>query len=147
MKPVHHILISGGVTAVLSIWIKSSGALLACFLSGIFIDLDHHLDYFIAKKRIPLSYNKLSEFCHNEHGAKLYLIFHSYELLAVIWICIYGWSLGNIWVGVAVGMTTHLFCDEFANPIKPMAYFFTFRLKKNFTRELLLKKEFFDGTL
>jgi hypothetical protein len=143
MKPTYHVIISGGVTAVFALWVKSKTAVLACFLSGIFIDLDHHLDYFLVRKKLPLSYKKLVDFCDKDQGP-LYLFLHSYELLILMWICIYYFSLGNVWVGIAVGFTTHILCDEFANPFRPLAYFLTYRIKHKFNRKMLFKKEHFD---
>jgi len=120
MRPTHHVMISGGVTLVFALWMKSTGALAACFLSGIFIDLDHHFDYLLEKKEIPFSYKKLLDFCHNDKNSKLRVFLHSYELLILLWVSIYYFSLGPIWLGVAVGLTTHILCDEFANPLKPL---------------------------
>jgi len=145
MRPIHHIMISGVVTSVLAFWVRSFEALAACFLSGIFIDLDHHLDYLIEKRKIPLSYRKLWIFCHEEHGAKMYLFFHSYELHALLWISIFAFSLGEVWLGLAVGISTHMICDEIVNPIRPLAYFLIFRAKHGFSRAKLLKQRITDA--
>ncbi len=143
MKPTHHVIISGGVSAALAIWVKSPPAIMACFLSGIFIDLDHHLDYWLERKELPLSYKKLCDFCHSDYESKLRLVLHSYELLILLWVSIYYFSLSTVWVGVALGFTTHIICDEIANPVRPLAYFLTYRIKHNFNRRKLLKKECF----
>ena len=140
MKPTHHVIISGGVTAVFSIWVKSWGALAACFLCGIFIDLDHHIDYFLTTGKITLSYQKLVSFFHDHERPKVYLFFHSYELQALLWASIFLFDLNAVWMGAAIGLSTHMVCDEFANPIKPMAYFFTFRATKGFEGRYLFKK-------
>ena len=145
MRPTYHVMISGGVTLVFSFWVKSTGALAACFLSGILIDLDHHLDYYLARKELPLNFKKLFDFCHDDQQAKLHLFFHSYELLFLLWFSIYYFSLGAVWLGVAVGFTTHIICDEIANPLRPLSYFLTFRIKHNFSRKMLFKKGYYDG--
>ena len=137
-------IISGGVSAVFALWAKSWGAVFTCFLSGIFIDLDHHLDYFIAKKEIPLSYRKLVDFLKNDHNSRLFLFLHSYEVLFFIWVCIFLLGLDAIWIGIAIGMTTHVLCDEVVNPIKPMAYFLTYRVKNRFKREHFFKKGYHE---
>ena len=143
MRPVYHVIVSGGVSAIFALWVKSKMAILACFLGGIFIDLDHHLDYFLVRKELPLSYKKLVNFCEKDQGA-LHLYLHSYELLILMWICIYCFSPADIWVGIAVGFTTHIFCDELANPFRPMAYFLTYRIKHKFNRKMLFKEEHFN---
>ena len=141
MRPTHHMLISAGVTALFSVWIKNSAGLLACFLSGIFIDLDHHLDYLLIKKELPLSYSKLVHFFNDDDHSKLYLIFHSYELLAILWISIFAFHLNSVWLGVAVGFTTHIMCDEVVNPLRPLSYFLTYRVKHNFSRKMFFKED------
>ena len=143
MRPKHHVILSTGVSALFAIWIKSKCAIIVCFLSGIFIDLDHHLDYFLARRELPLSYKKLVDFFDNDRGP-IHLYLHSYEMLIMLWFSIYYLSLGNVWVGLAVGLTTHLLCDAIANPFKPIAYFLTYRIKHKFNRKMLFKKEYFD---
>jgi len=145
MKPVHHVIISGGVTLVFAFWVKSTGALAACFFSGIFIDLDHHLDYYLARKELPLSYRKLFDFCKYERQSKLYLLLHTYELVFLLWFCIFTLSLDNIWFGTAIGVTIHMLCDEIVNPLRPLSYFLTYRIKHNFSRKMFFKKGYFDG--
>ena len=141
----NHVMISTGVTAILSIWMKSWPGLAACFLSGIFIDLDHNLDYFIWRREPPVSYRKLIDFLKNDHDAKLYLFLHSYELLAALWLCIFYFDLNTVWVGMAAGLTVHMACDEIYNPLGPLAYFFTYRVSKGFCRRKLFKKGYFGS--
>jgi len=141
----HHVVISTGVTAIFAIWVKSWPGSLACFLSGIFIDLDHNLDYMLARKELPISYRKLIDFLKNDHDTKLHLFLHSYEMHAVLWICIFTFDLNVIWLGIAVGITTHMICDEFYNPFRPLAYFFTYRFTHGFCRKMLFKKDHIGG--
>jgi hypothetical protein len=144
MKPAHHVIISGGVSAILAIWVKSPPAILACFLSGIFIDLDHYLDYYLERKELPLSYRKLVDFCNNDHKSKLRLPLHSYELLLLLWISVFYFSLGVFWVGVAIGLTTHIICDEIFNPLRPLSYFLIYRIRHGFNRKMIFKKGYFN---
>ncbi|MBN1870295.1 MAG: hypothetical protein JW847_06970 [Candidatus Omnitrophica bacterium] len=144
MRPINHVLISAGVTAIFSVWVRSWTAIGACFLSGIFIDLDHHLDYYLAKKKIPFNYKKLDHFCKKEREAKIYLFLHSYEFLALLWVTIFLFKLNVIWIGIAVGCTTHVLCDEVANPLRPLSYFFTYRFLIGFKREYFFKKGYRD---
>lgn len=146
MKPTHHVIISGGVSAVFALWAQSWGAVVACFLSGIFIDLDHHLDYFIFKKELPLSYKKLVHFLRHEHRSKLFLFLHSYEVLVLIWSAIFLLGLDLVWIGIAIGFTTHILCDEAFNPISPRGYFLTYRAKNRFARKVFFKKGHHDET-
>ena len=89
MKPSYHVLVSAGVSAGYWYYFKSWPAALACFLSGIFIDIDHYLDYYLARKKIPWRYSDLCDFCRYEEKGKIYLLFHSCELIIFLWGTIY----------------------------------------------------------
>ena len=140
MRPVNHVIISGSVTVVFALWAQSWTGAIACFLSGIFIDLDHHFDYFLERKELPLSYKKLLDFLKNDHDSRLYLFLHSYELLFALWAGIYYLHLNEVWLGIALGFTTHILCDEIANPLRPLAYFLTYRIRHKFSRKMFFKK-------
>jgi hypothetical protein len=144
MKPIYHVIISGGVSAIFAVWVRSWSAVLACFLSGIFIDLDHHLDYYLVKREIPLSYKKLVNFLRNDHDSKIHLFLHSYEFIVLLWLSIFFFDLSVVWTGVALGFTMHILCDEFANPLRPLAYFLTYRIKNRFERKRFFKKGYRD---
>ena len=137
MMPRNHAIISGGLAAGLLWWLQSWGAALACFAGGILIDLDHHLDYFFNRKKIPFSYSELHDYYRNDRAGKIYIIFHSYELMAVFWLGIYFFDLNTIWIGTALGVTAHLICDQLTNPLKPTAYFWAYRQHFGFQRKHL----------
>ena len=139
MKPSHHVVISAAVTSLFALWVRSWPALAACFLSGILIDIDHHLDYWFNEKKFPFRYRDLVEFCsiENKNRGKLYLIFHSYELLFLFWWAVLYLQLGVIWLGMAIGLTVHMLFDQLFNPLKRFAYFLTYRILVGFKRENL----------
>lgn len=72
---------------------------------------------------------------------RLYLLLHSYELLALLWIAIFVFSLPNIWKAVAIGLTQHLIFDQIANPINTLGYFLSYRIAKRFDKYAILKEE------
>lgn len=145
MKPATHAVISLGVSALLLTWTKSWAATLACFLSGIFIDIDHHLDYCLVRGKFPFFYRELQDYCLTARNGKLYLIFHSYELLLIFWIILTHYRLDGIWIGIAIGMSVHLFCDQWSNPLKPLAYFITYRIKHGFEAKRLLVEGYLEN--
>ena len=144
MKPTHHLLISAALSILLLIWFKSWHAALACLLGGVFIDLDHHLDYFIDKKKIPLSYQELFDFGAHGTESKLYLFLHSYELLTLFWLLIWYLHLNDIWIGLALGFSVHMICDQIVNPVRPLGYFLIYRMKYGFERKHIFTKEYFE---
>jgi len=143
MTPKQHTIASAVTTAVFASFSHSWIANTACFLSGILIDVDHVLDYMLYKKSFPWKYRSLTEFCDSKKQGRLYLIFHSYELL-LLFIglgALLGFPL--LWLGVFVGVSVHLILDEIYNPLRPLAYFFIFRLKHDFKREYLFTPEYY----
>lgn len=88
MTPLSHVIASTTTSAVFAIVTQSWEGTLACFLSGIFVDIDHHFDVWIYKKKILFHLKHIYDFCEKENDGRIYLIFHSYELLAVLWMCV-----------------------------------------------------------
>ena len=138
----NHIILSTITSVGFAYLSHSSSATVACFLSGIFIDLDHLIDYYDAKKKITFSYHQLKEWCILNKEGRLFLFLHSYELFLIFWVLIYYFNLGVNWVGLMTGMTVHLIADQFSNPLKPLSYFLVYRLKLGFKKEKLLKQDY-----
>ena len=145
MRPVQH----GVISAVLAIgyfsMTKSWMGSWVCFLSGILIDMDHHLDYWIVTKKIPYNYQNLKKFCFIPSQGRVYLILHAYEFLFIVWLAIYYLQLDLVWTGLAVGISVHLFCDQLTNPVKPLFYFLSYRVKHGFDKTQLLTPKYFEG--
>jgi len=132
MKLKQHITISLFFSAFLytisNSWIIFSSSL----ISGVLIDIDHILDYFMAYG-INIRIKQFFEVCHNLKIPRMRLIFHSWELLFLLSICVFlvGW---NPWiVGTIVGFTQHIVLDQVFNKPNKWTYFFFWRLKKGFS--------------
>lgn len=137
MKPVHHVIISTSISTVFWFLSKDLPATAACFFSHIFIDTDHHLEYIFTKKKFPWSLRKLSAFFDDPSYRKVFLVFHAWEYLLILWLTIFALDLNLVWVGLAIGLTTHIIADELYNPIRPMGYFIIFRMMLGFDKEKL----------
>jgi len=144
MKPSQHVVFSAGLALGVEAAMHSWPASLGCFLSGVLIDLDHHLDYCLVHKKFPFKYQDLVHFCWDAKVTKLYLFFHAYEYLFVLWLSILILHLGKIWTGVAIGLTAHIVCDQFTNPVRPMFYFLTFRLQNQFTKVKIVSDRYYQ---
>ena len=142
MRPTHHVIASAGISLGVHAATHSWPATLGCFLSGVLIDIDHYWDYYLVRKKFPFKYKDLVDFGEDLKQKKVYLFFHGYEPLLALWLLIYFLDLGVVWVGVAVGLTTHLLCDQWTNPCKPLFYFMTYRLKHRFEKSKLLSKKY-----
>ncbi len=144
MKASYHVAVSAGVSLGFQAIFQSWPATLGCFLSGVLIDLDHYLEYYIFKKSFPYKYKHLLRFCYYGKDSKIYLIFHGYEYLMILWIVISFFHLSLLPIGIAVGLTVHIFFDQFTNPVKPLFYFLTFRIYHHFEKTKILTKEYFE---
>ncbi len=111
----------------------------SCFLGGVFIDIDHYWDYYLDRKHFPFDYRKLAKWCSDFPPTKIYLLFHSYELVVGFWIIIFMMDLSYLWIGLAVGVTIHLLCDQLVNPIRLWGYFLIFRIVFKFDRSKILR--------
>jgi len=144
MKPISHVAVSAVTSVVFGYVTQSWTATLACFISGILFDLDHVLDYIIHKKRIPFRLSELEAFCSEEKGGKLYLIFHCYELMILYWLLVVIFGAGVFWIGIGIGITIHFIADEIVNPLRPLSYWFVYRIKHRFDKKGIFKKDLYD---
>ena len=110
---------------------------LSIILSGIFIDLDHFVDYF-SNFAVRFDVKDFFQRCHGYEFRKFYVPLHSYEfiiLLAVIY-CFYP---ADIVLGILVGSFIHIFADLFHNSVYFCTYSFIYRLLNKFNNEKLFK--------
>ena len=139
MRPVKHLLSSAAVGGIFYLYSNSFFSSSICFLSGVLIDLDHFIDFYLNYKRWPLN---LQEFCSNclefKFG-RLYVFLHSLELIAFVWLLIIILKMNLIWVAVATGITLHIILDIAGNKVEPFSYFLIYRFKKRFEAKLLFK--------
>lgn len=141
MSPVKHAVISVVAGAGVAAWTQSWVAGLACVVSGVLIDADHHLDYWLANKKFPWTYKQLQAFCCPQETGKMYLFLHAFEWQIILWSVIVLFQPGAIWLGIAVGMSVHLIFDQFTNHIQPWSYFIVFRAVNGFAREKIFSNQ------
>ena len=134
MKLKHHITASIIISALLLAISKSWIIFTSSLISGVLIDIDHILDYlwefrkpFIIKEFIDLNYQRKTLF--------LMIVFHSWELLALLSICAFLMSWNPWTVGVTIGFAQHIVLDQIFNKPNRLAYFFLWRLKNGFSRD------------
>ncbi|MFH1038717.1 MAG: hypothetical protein V1789_08645 [PVC group bacterium] len=141
MKLHHHTvlsLVSSGAVYVLS---RSRTAALACFLSGIFIDLDHLFEYYYYFGRRRLSVREFFRAADEHIYNKFFLFLHSYELAAVLWILSLA-VLRRPWAwGFSLGFALHIIADHLYNPCAPGTYLLFFRIRHRFDGGRLFPRE------
>ena len=139
MRPSAHIVTSGIVGVFVGIHFQSLPCAIMTLVSGVVIDADHFLDYYITHG-FTFNIKNVYNACLKVNLKTLILILHSYELIALLWVCIYIFSLSPMWKAMAVGVTQHMIFDQLVNPINKYGYFLTYRIAKGFRKELLLKR-------
>lgn len=121
MNVYRHTAVSCAAGALLLIIFRKFQMSIACFLTGVFIDLDHIFDYYMNHElRSKLGYllapRKLFKFLSDDYSKtesyhKVYKPLHSVELLifAPLLYVFRVWS--DIATGVLVGFLIHIFMD------------------------------------
>jgi len=120
---------------------KSKAAFFVSLVTGILIDIDHILDYYI-QQQITLRIKTIYLWCIEKRFKLVFLYCHSLELVFILWIAIRLFKLGIFWVALTIGLTQHLVLDIIFNRsiIYPYSYFLSFRIVKRFKKEDLLRK-------
>jgi len=141
MKPSIHAITSFSIGVGFGFLTKSVYAGLLCFASGVLVDVDHVMEYVVHFGWRDFSISKVYDACKNMLFKKLYLVFHSAELLLLIWtFAVYA---KNIYLlAVALGYSSHLILDFIGNPLHPFSYFIVKRFMRKFETARLWKTGF-----
>jgi len=130
MRPQYHLIASFLLALIFFYFTKSTLTSLLCFFSGFLIDLDHFIDFWLYKRKITFSKEFFSEY-YKRFG-RMYVLFHSFELVLMLWIFFLVFDFEIIGLGIILGMVSHLLMDLWGNPVHTLSYFFTYRFLKGF---------------
>lgn len=107
---------------------------MSCFLSGIFIDIDHVYDY-IKEFGFPFKVRDFVHTVYNNGISRLTFVFHSWEILLLLGL-IAGFTNWNPWIaGIIIGFGHHIVLDKLNNGERLRTYSFIWRWKKHFAFE------------
>ena len=138
MRTFGHIVTSAGVGIASYMRYRSRPAAIASFLAGWLIDLDHIVDY-VRAHGWKLNWSRVNEAEHEKYSGKLYLLLHSYELLALFFLLFRGPAKQPYRVSITLAVLTHLLLDQRCNPSrKPLTYFLADRIRKRFDAAKIL---------
>ncbi len=104
------------------------------------LDVDHLFDYY-ANHGPTVNIKKLYITVERVDLKRIFLLLHSYELLIFLVVLIYIFSLGDVWKALGIGVVSHVVVDQISNPVKPLAYFLTYRVAKKFEKEAFVKDD------
>ena len=97
----------------------------SCLLSGIFLDVDHILDFcLLTDERFTIK--GFLSWCHELRWTRIYLILHSYELYALLALAAFFFTSEAL-KEVLLGMGLHLLMDQAGNKgLNKWFYFMAF---------------------
>lgn len=100
------------------------------FLAGVFIDLDHVIDYWRVH---PFKTDPAHFFatCEEHRLKKVYLYLHSIELVFLLFVFTL-LARSAVFFGITCGFLVHLICDQLSNRVYPFSYLFFYRWAKGF---------------
>lgn len=128
-----HIVLSSALSCLFYFSTGRLNWVFLCILGGVFIDMDHLIDYFLYFGRRF----SLMDFVHHSYldSGKVYIFFHSWELITILW----GISFIGSWlIPLAAGMTAHLIIDQFSWNKASLFYFLLYRRHYGFSTEKLI---------
>jgi len=107
------------------------------------IDIDHIFDYIreVNFKNLITKPTHFFEFCEYNKFQKNILIFHSFELFALLFLGYYFLQKSDAYSYLLFGMTMHLVLDLIFNPCRFYSYSFIYRWKKDFKGVLIFDME------
>ena len=136
MKLPQHAAASAVISGALHLAFRSGELTLSSFAAGVFIDLDHVLDFF-REHGVSADVPKFFHACHGRHFERAVLFLHAWELLPVLGVV--AWQMGwNAWaLGALIGMGHHLMLDQFSNGVSPFGYSLIWRIRQGFLFEAI----------
>jgi len=136
-----HVTITTALSLLVGFFWKNYSGVLLFWLGGIFLDVDHYLDYIRETGDIRISLRRMEELFLNLKEKKFYGFFHSYELI-IIGLFLNFFYFKNEWLyGLLAGCASHLILDALFNPIRARFYFFLYRLNHSFEIETCVKQK------
>jgi hypothetical protein len=143
VSPKQHFAVSIGSGVILAALLRSWTAGLACFTAGVFIDLDHFIDFWL-NRGFSLDPAKLLDFCYYGTSKKFFDVLHGWEYVPLLLWVSTGSRASHIGWGVTVGYTLHLIGDQFFNThLHPCTYFISYRAFHRFeSSRIVLKNPF-----
>jgi len=132
MSLLNHELIHFFVTFAIAIFVywkyKKISLVIVVFAIGIFLDLDHLIDLYISGGNL----SQITQGLYFSASGKVYVLFHSWELLIPWWIYILYSRKYDLGWTVTLAFVAHILIDQFSYQTYPTTYFLTSRIINKF---------------
>ncbi|NLB60486.1 MAG: hypothetical protein GX806_05400 [Lentisphaerae bacterium] len=132
MKLPHHAIASLIVSGLVWLWLRSAAAAGACFLAGVFVDLDHVLDYSLQYGR-RIRWRHLIAVFETGLFENIYIFLHAWEWILVMLVLLWLIDWKPALLGLLIGFGTHLAMDQIGNRHQPWSYFLFYRMWHRFS--------------
>lgn len=136
---------------------KHLGVFIASLLGGVFIDLDHLIDYFLAFGiKFNLTYFlKGYQFLKTD---KIYVLLHSWELVIFLFLALpavailfrqakEGLFIRILILAFSLSLFLHLIVDVQTNSMKAQSYFLLYRMSNNFELQTMVTTDHYQKHL
>lgn len=131
MRARYHVAVASSMALALAAATRSLPLALGSWVAGIFMDLDHLLEYLVQKGRLP-TLEDLFHASYHRGYTKAYLVLHAWELAVagafLVPLVSCPWLTGA-WLGFVV----HLGLDQTFNRPHPWAYWILWRAAHGFS--------------
>lgn len=125
-------MISIGASALVWALFRSSPAAIACFLTGVFLDIDHLIDYAL-NYGFRLRIRQFFRAFEFESFENIFLFLHSWEFIVIYLVLLWLVDWKPVVIGALIGFCLHLLLDHFFNDHSKLAYFLSYRLFHRFS--------------
>lgn len=137
---VLHLIVSFFIFVLIYIFFGSWKLAILAFLSGLLIDLDHLVDYFLVY-RTNFDPEKFFNGYQFIESKKVYVFLHGWEWIVVILLVGFLAGITRPAIAMALGIFGHLAVDQILSfRHEPFFYFLTYRFIKKFNLEDLDKE-------
>ena len=131
MRTIYHLLASSVLGAVLFYITRSLSAAAVAVLAGVFIDLDHLIDFWALKPKNPFSVKDFLNSEKNDLQAKYLFVFaHAWEWVVALWILTVLLNWPVLLLSFVLSITLHLTLDQIYNlrhyKMPKISYFITY---------------------
>ena len=130
MQSRYHILLSGGISLALLIMVKDPFAATTCFLMGVFMDMDHLVDYWMETGKLTWKINELLDAIWKSE--LVFIPLHSWELLLVMMILTPTYPF---LLGATMGFLFHMIADLATNHAKFEGFLIMYRVNVGWRKE------------
>lgn len=151
MRLTHHSAISLVLSGIFYVYARSTFGAAVFFASGVLVDVDHFLEYFLRRPFWKFRVADFLDFWHNKRFLKsqrIFIVLHSYEVVAALLIAGIVMGQSGPYFAALLGWLQHILVDQLANTINfPLTYSLVYRFHKRFRpKELFcLKREALDA--